>query len=44
LVYKINSNQFLLLKADNATNLAKIVHEKYEGLFNDCISGIDEEA
>ena len=43
LVYKINSNQFLLLKAGNATSIAKLVHEKYEDLFNARIGEIEEE-
>ncbi|MCW8091870.1 hypothetical protein [Alteromonas sp. ASW11-130] len=43
LVYKINSNQFLLLKAGNATSVAKLVHEKYEDLFNARVGEIDEE-
>jgi len=43
LVYKINSNQFLLLKAGNATGIAKVVHEKYEDLFNSKVGEIDED-
>ncbi len=30
LVYKINSNQFMLLMAGSAISIAKLVHEKYE--------------
>ncbi len=43
LVYKINSNQFMLLKAGNATSIAKLVHEKYENLFNSRISEIEDD-
>ena len=43
LVYRVNTNQFLLLKAGNATSVAKFVHEKYEDLFNSRVGEIEEE-
>jgi len=43
LVYKINSNQFMLLKAGNATSIAKLVHEKYEDLFSSRIGELEDE-
>lgn len=44
LVYKINSGQFLLMLAGNATEIAIASHEKYEDLFISNVGEIDEES